>query len=148
MIRELDMGSAATRQAVLDVSLDAYRVEAELLGVSHFPPLQETLDDLATHSHSFWGHHRTTELLGVIELNMEPDQVEICRLVVARNAFRLGIGSALVQFAIDRGLPTRVTTAQANVPAIRLYERHGFQIVTIDESRVPGLPLVDLIRPA
>ena len=148
MIRALDLRCTRTRRAVLGVSLDAYRHEAELLGLSEFPPLGETLEDLNGNLHLFWGHDQEGELSGVIELNVSPDLVEICRLVVKPAKFRLGIGSALVQAAIDLGQALQVMTAQANVPAIKLSERHGFQIVHVDERRVVGLPLVTLKRPA
>ena len=148
MILTLNLQSLKTRQAVLAISLDAYGVEAELLGVSDFPPLQETVAELADNAHSFLGYYQEEVLSGVIELNREEGQIEICRLVVASHAFRMGIGSRLVKAAIALGPPVRVMTAQANAPAIRLYERHGFQIVAVDENRVPGLPLVELRYPA
>ena len=129
------------------MSLDAYRHEAKLLGVSEFPPLAETLEDLNRNFNLFWGHDQEGELSGVIELDVSRDPVEICRLVVKPACFRLGIGSALVQAAVDLGQALQVMTAQANIPAIKLYERHGFQIVHVDEHRVVGLPLVTLERP-
>ena len=146
MIRELHLSDETTLRAVLEISLSAYRVEGELIGVSDFPPLRETLEALAESPNVFWGEVKERELVGVIELNIREVDVEICRLVVSPDAFRTGVGSRLLSQVIALKKPLTVRTAEKNLPAIALYKRFGFVVTKVDTERIPGLSLVTLER--
>lgn len=68
----------------------------------------------------------------------------ISSLGVAATACRRGIGRSLVEHVLNRSSgPVIVSTAQANSPAIRLYESTGFKV---RREFVPdhGIPLVEL----
>ena len=67
-------------------------------------------------------------LAGGVGLKDDGDVLEIARLFVAPEWFRRGIGSALVQRAIDAagGRAMVVGTGWTNAPALALYERFGF----------------------
>ena len=66
-------------------------------------------------------------------------------LRVAPDARRLGVGSALLDAverrAMERGARSlRVETQDINVPACRLYHRHGFRLERITPGAYPELP--------
>jgi ribosomal protein S18 acetylase RimI-like enzyme len=60
-----------------------------------------------------------------------------CRVIdligVSRTAQRQGVGQMLMETFIDDtaklGLPMRVTTQAANIPAVKLYERNDFRLI-------------------
>jgi ribosomal protein S18 acetylase RimI-like enzyme len=59
-----------------------------------------------------------------------------------------GVGSVLLQALLARGGDRAIVlTARATNPALRLYERFGFETVATITSRV-GTPSVKMLRPA
>jgi ribosomal protein S18 acetylase RimI-like enzyme len=126
-VQRLDNECADIAQAIRHVSLAAYRIEAGLIGVQHFPPLLESVNEIIKNSNLFYGIYVAEELVGVIEL--EPDQgtaMQINRLVVKPCFFRQGIATSLLAFAKSLKHTMIVVTATANTPAIALYQRMGF----------------------
>lgn len=125
---------------LLDLQKAAYAVEAQLLGDDRIPPLKETLVGIAA-----WRGHWIVawdgvQLLGAVAWDDQGDRLEIDRLMVVPSAHRRGVGSALVQRVIgaaDRR-PIHTATGRDNPPAIRIYEKHGFEAVG-DEEVPPGI---------
>jgi ribosomal protein S18 acetylase RimI-like enzyme len=128
----------------------AYAQEAELLGMTHFPPLQRTVEQLRTSGESFLAAYVGDELAGALSTSpdAESDSINVDSLVVLPRFQRRGIAKALLASVIaNHGSATlTVQTAVKNAPALALYTLMGFVEVrrwwTEDES----LELVQLRR--
>ena len=128
----------------------AYAVEAGLIGRNDFPPLRESVDDLLATQESFLLAYCGNSLAGALSYTINEMGCLICRLVVAPECFRRGIGRRMLHnlmVKIDPALPCRVVTAQANIPAITLYQSFGFQPGSAFSSR-ECVDLVQLTRRA
>lgn len=84
---------------------------------------------------NFWGWDESDTLLGVMGIQ-HVREVTLIRHAYVRTAHQgRGIGSALLNFLADRATgPLLVGTWAAAVWAIRLYERHGFRLVSPAEK--------------
>ncbi len=121
MIAHLDAVSHGL--TILSLLRQAYQVEAQLLGVETFPPLERTLADLRASDSTFYGYHSDGDILGVLEL-IAGVPAEIASLGVHPEHFRRGIGRALVEHALAVAGPSMVVhTGAGNTPALALYER-------------------------
>lgn len=110
----------------------AYAIEAKLLGLESFPPLDRTLESYVHATTEFVGFMHYDVIVGSVEIAVhEPSHFEIASLVVDPQHARQGIGTKLVAHAITMAGVRRiiVSTAKKNYPAIKLYEGLGFQTV-------------------
>jgi len=112
------------------VQMAAYAQEAGVLGVTDFPPLSRTIDDLRDGPERFLVAMAGGEIIGAIGLEPgeEAGTLHIGSLVVAPSRQREGVGRALVGAAIAeaRGIAVTVSTGARNGPAIALYRGFGF----------------------
>lgn len=129
-IVNLDYTNLQTAARIMEVMRLAYQVEAEILGAVDFPPLYRTAEQIAsTEDVSFIGIYIDEALAAVAELNFEvAGNLHIDSLVVRPECFRRGLGSALLQHAIDTYFTRTmsVSTGAANEPALLLYMSKGF----------------------
>jgi ribosomal protein S18 acetylase RimI-like enzyme len=129
---------------VLTLQRAAYVGEAMLYD-QFLPPLFETLDevkDVLASETTVLGIRDAGRLVGTVRI--KPDG-EIARLAVAPDRQHEGLGTRLLEAAIERG-GTWLFTGDRSEANLRLYRRHGFE-----ETRrepVPGHELVYLTRPA
>ncbi|HEY6889883.1 MAG TPA: GNAT family N-acetyltransferase [Solirubrobacter sp.] len=129
---------------VLTLQRAAYVGEAMLYD-QFLPPLFETLDevkDVLASEATVLGIRDAGRLIGTVRI--KPDG-EIARLAVAPDRQHEGLGTRLLEAAIERG-GTWLFTGDRSEANLRLYRRHGFE-----ETRrepVPGHELVYLTRPA
>lgn len=126
----------------------SYAVEAGWLGVENFFPLRRTAQHIAQAKAVFVGAHLGADLVGVVEVEAEPDQpVNLAALVVERTCFRRGIGMALVEHVLASypGSVITVSTGIKNLPARRLYARAGF-VERVEWTTPDGIPMVTLRR--
>ncbi len=157
---------SGTAQAVLDLQLASYREEAKLLGVSAFPPLNRTVEQVQAADAEFFGCWRDSRLEAVAEVSLAQAVVDespgaeagtapvllgrsIDSFTVHPRAFRQGLGSRLLSFLLQRfgEVEMTVSTAKANLPAIGLYQSQGF--VVVEEWRnSSGIEMVGLRRPS
>jgi ribosomal protein S18 acetylase RimI-like enzyme len=136
-------------EEVLALQREAYAVEAALIGSDAIPALTETLVELRAAGEAWLGCFDRLELSGAVAWQLLDDgTVDICRLMVAPRAFRLGVATALLD-ELERGYaghPMTVSTGSANAPAIELYRRRGFSPVRQREA-APGLLVTEFARP-
>ena len=106
----------------------SYRIEANLLGVIDFPPLNRKLLDFANSSTEFFGFFKMGKVAAVIEINPIGLTTEIHSLVVDPAHFRQGLASRLMRFVMNTFDSDRfvVETGLKNRPAINLYKQLGF----------------------
>jgi GNAT superfamily N-acetyltransferase len=83
----------------------------------------------------FWGYEEGGELVGVMGMQDVQD-VTLFRHAYVRTAMRnRGVGGKLLAFLYDQtNRPVLIGTWAAADWAIRLYEKHGFRLVTADEK--------------
>lgn len=107
----------------------SYHIEAELLGVTDFPPLRRALPDYQNSNTQFFGYWKEDTLAGAVELDQLGNTLDICSLVVHPNFFRQGIANKMLQFLenYEDSETLIVETGWDNAPAIALYKRFGFQ---------------------
>jgi ribosomal protein S18 acetylase RimI-like enzyme len=149
----LDHRSRELAQRIHAIQIAAYRLEADLLGVKHFPPLERSIEDVQGSPDEFWGAREGEELLGVIGLEkVNAAEILISSLTVAPTHHRRGVGRVLVQAALGArsSCALVVSTGAKNEPALHLYKQLGFvehrrrfvglEPVEVVELRVAGLP--------
>lgn len=129
MIEKLNNKNEDISRQICSVFQASYKVEAELLNVTDFPPLNRKLGDFQNTNTEFYGFFKGEIIAGVIEVSHQKSLTDIESLVVHPEYFRQGIGKQLVKFvlsAFHSGLFT-VETGTKNEPAIKLYKQLGFQ---------------------
>ncbi|MFD2179627.1 GNAT family N-acetyltransferase [Veronia pacifica] len=130
-IQKLDHRSLSVAKDMLSLSLASYRVEADIIGVTFFPPLAEKVEDIVGSKSTFFGAFLMHKLVGIVEIEpMEEEDetvININRLVVEPTQFGKSVGTSLVSFVCKDNITTSVTTALKNIPAIRLYQKCGFE---------------------
>ena len=140
----MDVLSEADAGEVLTLQRAAYVGEAMIYD-QFLPPLFETLDevkDVLASEITVLGIRDEGRLIGTVRI--KPDG-EIARLAVAPDRQHEGLGTRLLEAAIEHG-GSWLFTGDRSEANLRLYRRHGFE-----ETRrepVPGHELVYLTRPA
>lgn len=145
-VGEGDLANDELARELLAVQVAAYAVEAELLEYPQLPPLFETIDDLRCSGERFIVAKSEGRIVGATSIASSDSVLDICRMVVSPSHLRQGIASRLlaaVESLREGGASITVSTGEDNIPAIRLYERHGFVIVT-RRTLPDGLRLVGL----
>jgi GNAT superfamily N-acetyltransferase len=129
---------------VLTLQRAAYVGEAMLYD-QFLPPLRETLDEVRSVLESdtvVLGIRDEGRLIGTVRI--KPDG-EVGRLAVAPDRQHEGLGTRLLEAAIERG-GTWLFTGDRSEANLRLYRRHGF--TETHRVPVPGHELVYLKRRA
>lgn len=139
------------RQAIADilwsVFQDSYGVEAGLLGVDVFPPLERSPEDIRGSTTNFWCYLRSGHIVGVIEVEEMPDHLDICSLAVRPAFFRQGIAAALVSHVSPTAKVKEVIVRKAklNTPAISLYRKLKFEEADTWKTK-EGIELISLVK--
>ncbi|HEX3127231.1 MAG TPA: GNAT family N-acetyltransferase [Thermoanaerobaculia bacterium] len=128
------------------VMMAAYRIEAELLGVSDFFPLRRTVEQILSASSLFFGAFADDRLAAVAEIEAEEDPVNIASLVVDPDHFRKGLATRLLHFLLSlyRDRDLTVSTGILNRPALSLYDKLGFREYR-RWSTNDGIPMITLL---
>lgn len=127
----IDHRIPAVAQRIHTIRMAAYRQEAELLGVTDFAPLAQTVDDVLASTDTFVGAFEDEVLAGVISVGDDEEGrgLNISSLVVHPARQRRGIGRSLLDAVIASHIDSELTvqTAAANAPALALYRQVGFE---------------------
>ncbi|SMF71288.1 Acetyltransferases [Paenibacillus uliginis N3/975] len=146
MIRTLSLEHRDAVQQIWALQHMAYPLEAELIGFTDLPPLLDTFETISSSGEVFYGNVSDDgELIGAIAVELEKDQVTISRMMVHPGHFRKGIAGGLIQHVLDTYCDAPlfiVSTGTKNTPAVRLYERFGFQPKDAFEV-APGVELTE-----
>lgn len=107
----------------------SYKIEAELLKATDFPPLKRTASNLLDCNNIFFGFHINEDIVGLIEVDHHSTSTHIQSLVVNPRNFRQGIGKQLVNFILEyyKSNSFTVETGLENYPAIKLYKEFDFK---------------------
>jgi len=144
-VSRIDHTNAQVSESIRQLMVDSYTIEARLIGVTDFPPLRRTAEDIRSASATFYGCTESGHLVAVAEVERaEHGGLHIGGLVVHPRAFRRGIGSSLLSHVLQSsgGVRVTVSTAELNRPAVAMYEKHGFTIVR--RWAVQGIDMVTL----
>jgi ribosomal protein S18 acetylase RimI-like enzyme len=128
-VETLNLQDEATARRVLAIQHAAYAIEAELIGTTKIPPLNDTLNTLQASDEIFYGAWIEDEIAGIVACTYEDGTLDICRMAVHPDYFRRGIARALltfVQTAYPEATRAIVSTGARNEPAKTLYVRDGF----------------------
>jgi ribosomal protein S18 acetylase RimI-like enzyme len=148
MIIEAMPADHSTAAQIHELARAAYALEAERIGCADFPPLRESLDELRLSQDRFLVFEQAGCIIGALSFARGTDSVVITRLVVSPRHLRQGIATKLLAELERRLTPLKcltVTTAQANGPAVLLYQRLGYTATKASNSS-EGIPLVHLRR--
>lgn len=118
----------------------AYRVEADLIGATFFPPLLQSEAALYEEHPVGYITHLDERLVGVLTVEGET----ITRLLVSPDYFRQGIATHLIRHTLEHQALRVVSTAALNEPAIALYQQFGFR--PVHQVRRDAIVLVTLER--
>jgi ribosomal protein S18 acetylase RimI-like enzyme len=151
-IEPIDHRALPIAQQLHAVQMSAYAQEAQLLGATHFPPLERTVDEVRTCAEEFLAAFIGDEMVGAVSVwpDREGMGVNIASLVVVPQFQRRGIGKRLLATVLaERGCgELTVQTGAKNLPALTLYAQAGFvELRRWLVGREP-LELVKLHRPA
>ena len=128
MINKLDNSNEDVGNKIFKVFQNSYKVEAQLINASNFPPLSRSIKDIKNSETLFYGFYENGCIAGVIEVVVKGNQLEIDSLTVDPKYFKKGIAGQLISYILDLFEFTEaiVETAVANDPAINLYKKYGF----------------------
>jgi ribosomal protein S18 acetylase RimI-like enzyme len=146
MIEKIVMLKETIAEQILSVQRASYQIEAALINYPDLPPLRETIADLMSAPETFLVYRDDKQIVAALSYKFKAGVLDIGRLIVSPSHFRRGIARQLLE-AVERVelnvQRLMVSTAAANVPAITLYKKAGFQIF---ERRIlpDGLALVQL----
>lgn len=132
MISPIDIRQPDLAHQIQALQKAAYTVESQLIGYPNLPPLQETSTDLQHSAEQFLIYRAEGQIAGAISYLRLGDTLDICRLVVRPAYFRRGIAGKLLT-AVETDEPgirqITVSTAEKNLPAVALYQKHGYRVV-------------------
>ncbi len=128
MIAKLENAEQDIAQQIFTVFQRSYHIEAQLIATDDFPPLSRSVEHIAQSKTQFYGFIENQHIAAVIEVALEEQQLDINSLAVDPDYFRRGIASQLLSCILRelRFSTAVVETAVINIPAINLYQQHGF----------------------
>lgn len=147
---KLNLQDELTLDDLWSLQHKAYRLEAEIIGFRDIPPLLETREMLSRVKEEFYGClDDTEELLGAVAVMEEaPGKLTVTRMMVSPEHFRQGVAGRLLEYIFDHYAQMEqfiVSTGKLNLPAVKLYTKHGFVPVQAEEV-APGVELLELHR--
>ena len=150
MLAILDQRDVQIAEQIYHLQQAAYAIERDLIDYPNFPPLSVTVHDIQEEEGTFLGRWVDGQLAGVLSFILSPDLLDIGRLIVHPTYFRRGVATQLlvaVESYARVGMQLTVSTAEKNLPAVRLYQKHGYDLT--ERTVLPdGLVLVRFYKTA
>ncbi len=128
MIFYLNNNDVPVAEKLFSIWQESYIIEAKLLKVNGFPPLNRTMQDFLNSSTHFYGFLKNDVYNAVIEIRDNNGTLHIQSLVVQPSQFRKGLASKMIAFVLSENMECNFTveTGCDNLPAINLYLKFGF----------------------
>ncbi len=127
VIREIELLDVMAAAEILELQRKSYRMEADLIGSDEIPPLKETFEQLQNCGETFLGCYIDGSLAGAVSFKKDGEVMDIHRMMVHPDFFRRGIARKLIAYLEQQNFSEIiVSTGAANAPAIKLYEKLGF----------------------
>ncbi|MEP5614292.1 MAG: GNAT family N-acetyltransferase [Cyclobacteriaceae bacterium] len=128
MIKKINNQNEEVSRQIRTLFQASYQVEADLLKVTNFPPLNRKLDQFVNSDTEFYGLFRAQEIAAIVEVKTDTKNTDIHSLVVQPDYFRQGLGRELMQFVLNtfNSESFTVETGVDNGPATNLYQQLGF----------------------
>ena len=116
----------------------AYQVEASLIGIDKFPPLDRSVKDIQWSCSRYFGIWEGTKLLAAAEIEGAEEDFLMSSFFVIPSRFRSGLCDMLLHAILETKPNSRfmVETSVWNKPAINLYKKHGF--ITTSQREISG----------
>lgn len=139
VVSELDLADETTAAAVHRIGRRAYAVEADLISFDGIPALRESLEEMQALPWSWLGAKTDAgQIVAFVAWQHLAGEggTDIARVCVDPPWFRHGLASRLLGHLLADLAPSGhllVSTGADNLPAIALYERHGFSRVGTTE---------------
>ncbi|MGI5997465.1 MAG: GNAT family N-acetyltransferase [Lutispora sp.] len=130
MIKRLNLKDMKTANRVMDLQRASYKIEAQLIGFYEIPALKETIDSLQQCDEIFYGYHINDVLAGIISFKVIDDVLDIHRVAIYPDFFRMGIANKLINFVEEINSNINkiiVCTGKDNLPAVNLYLKNGYK---------------------
>ncbi|KGX84750.1 GNAT family N-acetyltransferase [Pontibacillus marinus] len=144
MIKELNHNDPAVAQLIVGLQKRSYQLEADILGVTSLPPFDEGEVEVQSSEENFIGYVSEEKVYGFASYEKLFEGYLITRLGVDPDHLRKGIGTSMLNYFEERAMyPLEIMTGKDNIPAVRLYEKHGFEAVAYAETE-EGIWLVKL----
>lgn len=131
MIKRLKNNDLEIAKKISSVFQLSYKVEANILNATDFPPLKRPLENYVNSNTAFFGYLKNQKLAGVIEIEHNNNFTHINSLVVDPVFFRQGIARKLMEYVFntfDSKLFV-VETGLENGQATKLYKKFDFKEV-------------------
>ncbi len=131
MIEKLQNNDVEVSKKIRSIFQLSYKIEADLLNATDFPPLKRPLENYIHSNTEFYGYLKDEEIVGVVEIEHNDRFTAIHSLVVDPTFFRQGIARKLMVFVLkkfDSDLFV-VETGLENGPATALYKKFDFKEV-------------------
>jgi 8-oxo-dGTP pyrophosphatase MutT (NUDIX family)/GNAT superfamily N-acetyltransferase len=127
-LRQINLYEIMECAKVLDLQRRSYKIEADLIGTDEIPPLKETFEQLQDCGETLIGCYIEGRLAGAVSFKKEGEVIDIHRMMVHPDFFRRGIANMLISELEQIGYSEMiVSTGAANTPAVKLYEKLGFE---------------------
>ncbi|QHE53884.1 N-acetyltransferase [Pontibacillus sp. HMF3514] len=144
MIKLLNHHDPAVAQLIGNLQQRSYQLEADILGVTSLPPFNDGDVELKNSEEHFIGYVSEEKVYGFASYEELGEGYLITRLGVDPDHLRKGIGTSMLKYFEERAMyPLEIMTGKDNIPAVRLYEKHGFEAVAYAETE-EGIWLVKL----
>ena len=136
MIKKINNKDIEISKKIYNIFQKSYKIEAKILNVSKFPPLERSIENIINSDTLFFGFFIKKKIVSIIETENNFQSIHIQSLVVCPNYFRQGIGKKMInQIIKDASKNITVETGLNNHPARSLYEFLGFKKNRIYKAR-------------